>query len=58
MRASRAPAGLATTRFSNLVASELSQTDLDTYQVLWDDSDMTADALETLAYYLCHLYAR
>merc|ERR1712080_275196 len=28
------------------------------YQVLWDDSDMTADELETLAYYLCHLYSR
>ena len=33
-------------------------TDLSRYQVLWDDSDMTADALETLAYYLCHLYSR
>jgi len=28
------------------------------YQVLWDDSDLTADELETLAYYLCHLYSR
>jgi len=28
------------------------------YQVLWDDSNMSADELETLAYYLCHLYSR
>ena len=28
------------------------------YQVLWDDSDLHADELETLAYYLCHLYSR
>ena len=28
------------------------------YQVLWDDSDHHADELETLAYYLCHLYSR
>ena len=27
-------------------------------QVLWDDSDMTADDMEKLTYYLCHLYAR
>jgi len=28
------------------------------YHVLWDDSNMAADELETLAYYLCHLYSR
>jgi len=28
------------------------------YQVLWDDSRLTADQLEVLAYYLCHLYTR
>eukprot|EP00092_Neocalanus_flemingeri_P072437 GFUD01089177.1.p1 GENE.GFUD01089177.1~~GFUD01089177.1.p1 ORF type:complete len:635 (+),score=195.98 GFUD01089177.1:285-1907(+) len=28
------------------------------YQVLWDDNNMTADELEVLAYYLCHLYSR
>merc|ERR1711972_1117359 len=28
------------------------------YHVLWDDSNFTADELETLAYYLCHLYSR
>merc|ERR1719369_2509432 len=28
------------------------------YQVLWDDNNLTADELETLAYYLCHLYSR
>ena len=28
------------------------------YQVLWDDSNLSADELETLAYYLCHLYSR
>ena len=28
------------------------------YQVLWDDSSLTADQLEVLAYYLCHLYTR
>jgi len=28
------------------------------YQVLWDDSNLSADALETLSYYLCHLYSR
>ena len=28
------------------------------YQVLWDDSDFSADELEVLAYYLCHLYSR
>merc|ERR1719481_2164045 len=28
------------------------------YQVLWDDSDFSADDLEVLSYYLCHLYAR
>ena len=28
------------------------------YQVLWDDSNLAADELETLAYYLCHLYSR
>jgi len=28
------------------------------YQVLWDDSDFTADELEVLSYYLCHLYSR
>merc|ERR1712240_345493 len=28
------------------------------YQVLWDDSNFTADDLEVLAYYLCHLYSR
>ena len=28
------------------------------YQVLWDDSDFTADELEILSYYLCHLYSR
>ena len=27
-------------------------------KVLWDDSDLTADELERLAYFLCHLYAR
>ena len=28
------------------------------YHVLWDDKKMTADELEVLAYYLCHLYTR
>ena len=28
------------------------------YQVLWDDSQLSADQLEVLAYYLCHLYTR
>jgi len=28
------------------------------YHVLWDDSNLTADELETMAYYLCHLYSR
>ena len=28
------------------------------YQVLWDDIKLTADQLEVLAYYLCHLYTR
>ena len=28
------------------------------YQVLWDDNKMSANELEELAYYLCHLYAR
>jgi len=28
------------------------------YQVLWDDNNLTADELEVLAYYLCHLYSR
>ena len=28
------------------------------YHVLWDDSNFTADELEVLAYYLCHLYSR
>ena len=28
------------------------------YQVLWDDNNSTADELEVLAYYLCHLYSR
>merc|ERR1712048_1332312 len=28
------------------------------YQVLWDDSQFSADELEVLSYYLCHLYAR
>jgi len=28
------------------------------YHVLWDDVKMTADELELLAYYLCHLYTR
>ena len=28
------------------------------YQVLWDDNQLTANELEELAYYLCHLYAR
>jgi len=28
------------------------------YHVLWDDSNFSADELETLAYYLCHLYSR
>ena len=28
------------------------------YQVLWDDSDFSADELEILSYYLCHLYSR
>jgi len=28
------------------------------YQVLWDDSEFTADELEVLSYYLCHLYSR
>jgi len=26
--------------------------------VLWDDSDFSADELEVLSYYLCHLYSR
>lgn len=28
------------------------------YHVLWDDSNFTADELEKLSYYLCHLYSR
>jgi len=28
------------------------------YHVLWDDSNFSADDLEVLAYYLCHLYSR
>ena len=28
------------------------------YQVLWDDSQFSADELEVLSYYLCHLYSR
>jgi len=28
------------------------------YQVLWDDSGFSADELEVLSYYLCHLYSR
>jgi len=28
------------------------------YHVLWDDMKMTADDLEIMAYYLCHLYTR
>jgi len=28
------------------------------YQVLWDDSEFSADELEVLSYYLCHLYSR
>jgi len=28
------------------------------YQVLWDDADRSADELEQLTYYLCHLYSR
>ena len=28
------------------------------HQVLWDDSQFTADELEVLSYYLCHLYSR
>jgi len=28
------------------------------YHVLWDDNKMTADDLEQLSYYLCHLYSR
>ena len=28
------------------------------YHVLWDDSNFSADELETLSYYLCHLYSR
>eukprot|EP00092_Neocalanus_flemingeri_P034497 GFUD01037510.1.p1 GENE.GFUD01037510.1~~GFUD01037510.1.p1 ORF type:complete len:930 (+),score=334.94 GFUD01037510.1:83-2872(+) len=28
------------------------------YHVLWDDSNLTADQLEVLAYFLCHLYTR
>ena len=28
------------------------------YHVLWDDSDMSADDLERLTYFLCHLYSR
>ena len=28
------------------------------YHVLWDDSDFSADELEVLSYYLCHLYSR
>jgi len=28
------------------------------YHVLWDDSNLAASELETLAYYLCHLYSR
>ena len=26
--------------------------------MLWDDSDFSADELEVLSYYLCHLYSR
>ena len=32
--------------------------DDDHCQVLWDDSQFTADELEVLSYYLCHLYSR
>jgi len=28
------------------------------YHVLWDESNMTADEMEKLTYYLCHLYSR
>lgn len=28
------------------------------YHVLWDDSNFTADDLQTLTYYLCYTYAR
>jgi len=28
------------------------------YQVLWDDSDFSADELQLLSYYLCFMYAR
>merc|ERR1711973_409722 len=28
------------------------------YQALWDDNKMSANELEKLAYYLCHLYSR
>ena len=28
------------------------------FQVLWDDSEFSADELEVLSYYLCHLYSR
>ena len=55
-KASRVPAVLATIRFSKDFFPKSSN--FCNIQVLWDDSDMTADALETLAYYLCHLYSR
>ena len=28
------------------------------YHVLWDDSNFTADELQTITYQLCHMYAR
>jgi len=28
------------------------------YHVIWDDNNMSADHMEKLTYYLCHLYAR
>jgi len=28
------------------------------YHVIWDDNNMSADNMEKLTYYLCHLYAR
>ena len=28
------------------------------YHTLWDDSNFSANEIETLSYYLCHLYSR
>ena len=28
------------------------------YHLLWDDNNLTPDELQSLTYYLCHMYAR